>query len=132
MIKTYAQKITQSKRKELLEKVENAINFHEKFRHSYLFKPPLNANSRRNYEKYYQRDINFVYNHIDYRYCGYTSCSCKRVYYDGTFYENGEIKTVRVFKKIRDELISAIEAYDDKHTTKLTQPYISEETENIN
>ena len=32
MKKTYAQKINQTKRKELLEKIEDAISFHEKLK----------------------------------------------------------------------------------------------------
>lgn len=116
MKKTYAQKITQAKRKELLALIDKAIDFHERFRNAYCFTPPSLASERRSYEQYNQRDIKFLYDGIEYRFRGYTSCSCKNVYYYGTFYENGEKKTVRAFKKIGNELIAAIVAYESKHS----------------
>ena len=118
MKKTYAQKINQLKRKELLEKIEDAINFHEKFKNAYFFDPPSSASSRRSYEKQNQRDIKFAYNGMNYSYRGYVTCSCKNVYYYGTFSVDKVIKDVRAFKKIKEELISAIEAYESKHTTE--------------
>ena len=116
--KTYAQKINQSKRKELLEKIEDAISFHEKFKNAYFFEPPSSASSRRSYEKHNQRDIKFIYDGKEYRYGGCARCSCKNVYYSGFFTVDNEIKNVRSFKKIRDELISAIEIYDRKHNAE--------------
>ena len=114
MKKTYAQKITQAKRKELLAQIEDAITFHERFRNAYRFEPPWLASERRGYEKYHRRDIKFTYDGVTYHYRGGTSCSCRNVYYTGAFYVNGEKKTVRPFKKIRDELVAAIEAYEGK------------------
>ena len=118
MKKTYAQKINQTKRKELLEKIEDAISFHEKLKNAYFFDPPSSASSRRSYEKQNQRDIKFAYNGMNYSYRGYVTCSCKNVYYYGTFSVDKVIKDVRAFKKIKEELISAIEAYKSKHTTE--------------
>ena len=55
---------------------------------------------------------------MNYSYRGYVTCSCKNVYYYGTFSVDKVIKDVRAFKKIKEELISAIEAYESKHTTE--------------
>lgn len=114
--KTYAKKIRQSKRKELLAKIDEAITFHEKFRNAYFFKPPSCAAKRRYYEIYNQREIEFNYNGAKYRYSGFTECSCNNVYYYGSFYMDGDRKTIRVFKKIKQELVEAIEAYEKKHS----------------
>lgn len=118
MKKTYAQKINQTKRKELLEKIEDAISFHEKFKNAYFFDPPSSANSRRSYEKHNQKDIKFIYDGKEYRYNARVTCSCKNVYYNGVFSVDKVIKDVRAFKKIKEELISAIETYENKHTTE--------------
>ena len=118
MKKTYAQKINQLKRKELLEKIEDAISFHEKFKNAYFFGPPSSASSRRSYEKQNQRDIKFSYNGMKYSYSSRVTCSCKNVYYYGTFSVDQVIKDVRAFKKIKEELISAIEAYESKYMTE--------------
>lgn len=118
MKKTYAQKINQSKRKELLEKIDDAISFHEKFKNAYFFEPPSSASSRRSYEKYNQRDIKFSYNGMNYPYSSRVTCSCKNVYYYGTFSVDNVTKDVRAFKKIKEELISAIEVYEGKYTTE--------------
>ena len=118
MKKTYAQKINQSKRKELLEKIEEAISFHEKFKNAYFFDPPSSESSRRSYEKQNRRDIKFIYDRKEYRYSARVTCSCKNVYYYGTFSVDKVIKDVRAFKKIKEELISAIEVYESKYTTE--------------
>ena len=113
--KTYAQKIPQVKRKELLSIIEDAINFHERFRNAYFFTPPNRANFRRSYERYHQRDISFKYGSDTYKYIGNTECSCKNVYYYGRFYINEKRKDVRIFKKVQKELIEAIEKYENSH-----------------
>ena len=118
MKKTYAQKINQSKRKDLLKKIEDAISFHEKFKNAYFFDSPSSANSRRSYEKQNKRDIKFIYDGKEYRYSARVTCSCKNVYYYGTFSVDKVIKDVRAFKKIKEELISAIEVYESKYTTE--------------
>ena len=118
MKKTYAQKINQIKRKELLEKIEDAISFHKKFKNAYFFDPPSSASSRRSYEKHNQRNIKFIYDGKEYRYSARVTCSCKNIYYFGTFSVDKVIKDVRAFKKIKEELISAIEAYERKYTTE--------------
>lgn len=102
----------------MLKKIEDAISFHEKFKNAYFFDPPSSANSRRSYEKHNQKDIKFIYDGKEYRYSGYVTCSCRNVYYYGTFSVDKVIKDVRAFKKIKKELISAIEAYESKHTTE--------------
>ena len=81
MKKTYAQKINQTKRKELLEKIEDAISFHEKLKNAYFFDPPSSASSRRSYEKHNQRNIKFIYDGKEYRYSARVTRSCKNIYY---------------------------------------------------
>ena len=122
--KTYAKKIRQSKRKELLAKIDEAITFHEKFRNAYFFKPPSCAAKRRYYEIYNQREIEFNYNGATYRYSGFTECSCNNVYYYGSFYMDGDRKTIRVFKKIKQDLVEAREAYEKNHSVNQSYKYI--------
>ena len=47
------------------------------------------------YEKQNQRDIKFAYNGMNYSYRGYVTCSCKNVYYYGTFSVDKVIKDVK-------------------------------------
>lgn len=62
--------------------------------------------------------IKFIYDRKEYRYSARVTCSCKNVYYYGTFSVDKVIKDVRAFKKIKEELISAIEVYESKYTTE--------------
>ena len=117
-VKTYAQKITQKKRKSLLEEVSRAIKQHERFRNAYFFEPPYNASGRRHYEKINSIKLNFVYDGHLYEYASFVSCSCKNVYYDHFFAIDEYAVNVKPFKKVQRELTEAIEAYDLKHSNK--------------
>lgn len=116
--KTYAQKITQKKRKSLLEEVSRAIKQHERFKNAYFFDPPYNASSRRQYEKFNSIKVEFAYDGHQYEYASFVSCSCKNVYYDHYFAIDEYTVNVKPFKKVQRELTEAIEAYDLKHLNK--------------
>ena len=118
MNKTYAQKINQAKRNEILTLINDAIAHHEKFKNAYFFTPPSDASGRRYYEEKNQRQIEFDYNGKKYSYSCYIRCSCKNVYYEGGFYVGGTYKNVKSFKNVRAELLDAIENYIEKHPEK--------------
>lgn len=116
--KTYAQKITQKKRKSLLEGVSRAIRQHERFRYAYFFEPPYHASDRRRYEKNNSIKVVFTYDGHLYEYASFVSCSCKNIYYEHYFAIDDYAVNVRPFKKVQRELTDAIEVYEMKHSNK--------------
>ena len=113
--KTYAQKISQEKRKKIKELIDWAVEHHEKFKNAYFWAPPSNAGQRKNYEKVNSGGVKFTYNGKEYEYDCKISCSCQNIYYYHDFLIDGEKKTVREFHKVLAELDAAIEAYEEKH-----------------
>lgn len=86
--------------KSQLRKIHSAINHHESFRNAYFWNPPANAAGRRSYERKNSFSVKFKHNGDVYEYTSSVSCSCKNVYYRGTFSVNGKTQTVRAFKKL--------------------------------
>lgn len=122
MKKTYAQKITNQKRHELLAIVDECIDNHEKFKNSYFWDGSRigRASSRRKFGEEHSFSHSFMYDGIEFEYVSDVSVSCKNVYYSGCFYQGNTRKDVRVFKKIQKELMEAIETYEAKHNVEKT------------
>lgn len=80
--------------------VEGIISLHEKMRNSYFWSPPCVASSRRSYEKKNSLHVVGDYNghEIDLE-CS-TECSCKNIYYKGTFIIDGVKKNIRGVKAL--------------------------------
>ena len=89
-------KLTKSQK----DKVQTAIENHERFRNSYVWNSPGAASARRSYERKNSFAVQFVNAGVRYSYTSDVSCSCKNIYYTGTFMVDGEKKTVRVFKNL--------------------------------
>ncbi len=115
--KTYAQKITQAKRLELLKKVNEAINHHESMRNSYFWEGG-NRSQRKWKERQNNFSIIFHYDGIEYEYRSRMSCSSRHVYSTRSFFVGEDRKSVRAFKKIQAELETAIAAYNEKNPVK--------------
>lgn len=120
-MKNYAQKITQQKRKALLQEVSNVIKWHNSFENVYFWKSPSFARLRRQYEEQNSTQIDFMYDGHLYTYWCKPECSCKYIRYYHKFLIDekpvfdGKKVTVRQFKKVQEELLNAINAYDEKH-----------------
>ncbi len=115
--KTYAQKITQAKRLELLGMVEQAIGHHEYMKNAYFWEGG-NRSQRTWKEKQNNFSIIFNYGGIEYEYRSRMTCSNKHVYSTRSFFVGEDRKSVREFKKIKAELEMAIDAYNAKHAVK--------------
>ena len=116
--RTYPQKITQKRRLELKAKIEASITAHKRMDGAYLWNPPTDASSRRNYERYYSFFTEFMYAGKPCSYMCDVNCSCKNIYVDRVFKIDGERVDVRAFKKMLKELDNAIDAYSEKYTEK--------------
>jgi len=92
--------LTMSLSESQLCKVQSAIDHHERFKNAYFWSPPANAAGRRSYESKNSFSVKFKHNGDVYEYDSSVSCSCKNVYYRGTFTVNGKRKTVRAFKNL--------------------------------
>lgn len=112
--KSYAQKITQAKRLELLKKVNEAINHHESMKYSYFWEGG-NRSQRKWKEKQNNFSIIFNYGGVEYEYRSRMSCSSRHVYSTRSFFVGEDRKTVRAFKKVQEELKTAIENYNAKN-----------------
>lgn len=112
--KSYAQKITQAKRLELLKKVNEAISHHEYMRNSYFWEGG-NRSQRKWKEKQNNFSIIFQYDGVKYEYRSRMSCSSRHVYSTRSFFVGEDRKNVRAFKKIQAELETAIENYNGKN-----------------
>lgn len=118
--KNYAQKITQQKRKALLQEVSNVIKQHSSFDNVYFKDSPTLARLRRQYEEQNSTQIDFMYDGHLYTYWCEPECSCKYIRYYHKFLIDekpvfdGKKVTVRQFKKVQEELLNAINAYDEK------------------
>lgn len=89
-------KLTKSQR----SKVEKAIAQHDRFKNSYFWTPPGSAGQRRAMEKRETWSVKFKNNGMVYEYESVVNCSCRNVYYSGSFAVNGEKKTVRAFRSL--------------------------------
>lgn len=81
-------------------KIRRALDQHEKFKSAYFWRPPQTAGGRRNMEKRESFEVSFRNAGTVYRYASEVRCSCRNVYYTGTFEVDGQTKTVRVFKNL--------------------------------
>lgn len=76
------------------------IDQHENMKNSYFYHSPKNASSRRSYEK--NNTLHFIGEFAGHELdllCK-TSCSCKNVYYTGTFIVDGKKTTIRKIKNL--------------------------------
>jgi hypothetical protein len=92
-------RLTKSQR----SKVERAIHQHERHRNSWFWKPPFLAQRRREREISDSWDVSFKLAGNRYEYKSLVKCSAKNYYYTGSFFLNGEKRTVRLFKSLLAE-----------------------------
>ncbi len=82
------------------EKVERALDQHDRHRNSYFWSPPTHASGRRSEEKRNTWAVSFVHGGVRYEYHSSVSCSCANYYYRGTFKVDGEVKDRRAFARL--------------------------------
>jgi len=87
-----------------INEVKHAIEHHEKFSTVYFWTPPSSASGRRSMEHKNQYYHELTLDGVKYSYSSNVSCSCKNVYYDGTFEINEKRKDVRAYKKLLNTL----------------------------
>lgn len=78
------------------------INLSEKWRHSYLWKPPMTAHERRKTERENSFKTDFTLSDGTHVYLSFNvECSCNNFYLRKKIYVNDEKKDLRFVKKIR-------------------------------
>ena len=87
---------------DLIKKLVDVLDLHNKMRKSYFFTPPLHASQRRKYEVSNSLYTVFRWKGDEYEINQETSCSCRYVYYHVSYKKNGcEIKAdIRFVKRI--------------------------------
>ena len=81
-------------------KVELALANHARFQNCYNWRSVGPASTRRKMEKECTFAVSFTNDGNQYRYESDVSVSCSNVYYNASFYKNGERKNVRLFKTL--------------------------------
>lgn len=105
-----AMKITASQRK----KICTALEHHDKFSSAYFWTPPGNASGRRHMEKANSFGVKFKNGGHTYEYTSDVSCSCKNVYYTGSFVVDGKPKNRRAFAALLPKALQAKGAIAEK------------------
>ena len=82
------------------EQIQRIIGQHESMKNSYFWNSPAGASSRRDYEKQHSLKIVGIYNEIEIDFECKVECSCKNIYYCGSFYINGKKCTIRSVKSL--------------------------------
>ena len=80
--------------------IAEIISLHEKMKNSYYWTPPRNAAYRRWYEEKNSVKIKGLYMRCPVSLECSTSCSCKNIYYRGSFYIDGKKVTIASVKKL--------------------------------
>lgn len=78
--------------------ITRAIDHHEHFSNAYFWSPPGQAAARRAMERNKSFAERFLLDGSMYAYESSVRCSCKNVYYHGTFLVDGVKKNVRCFR----------------------------------
>ena len=85
-----------------IEKLNQILNFHEKFKKAFFFKPPIKANDRRDYEEKNQLTTEVEVNGKTIKIEQYVTCTCRNIYYYIRYFENGNRveKNISFVKKL--------------------------------
>ena len=90
--------------KKALDKINKAIELHEKMKKSYFWSSPGSAAARRSYEEYnsYKEVFSFKKDGKVYDVCinCVTTCSCSNIYYSGNFSINNKTCNISGIKKL--------------------------------
>ena len=86
--------------KQMLKKVNDVIDHHEKHSKSYFWSPPSNASTKRSEEQRKSFSVQIG----KFLFISDVSCSCKNYYYRSEFKEGSEIKNLRCFRKLQKML----------------------------
>lgn len=93
-------------RDEIINALEKLFETAEKFKKSYFFSPPGNANGRRSHEKYHSiPEFTFEESGNTYTCEFVVECSCKNVYAKGKYTKNGKKTTLTAIRNAYNRLI---------------------------
>jgi hypothetical protein len=96
----------EQRKESLVNSIDMVIDHHEKWSKSYFWTPPGSASGRRSDEKKNTFEVNIHFDKVLYSYSSDVDHSCKNVYYTGTFELNDEKKNVRLFKKLKEKIVT--------------------------
>lgn len=88
------------------QSVRTDIDHHSAFAKSYPWEPPGHASNRRLMEDQESFLTKVKFNGLEYSYESSVNCSCRHVYYKGTFAVNGDKKNVTLWKDLRTRIFA--------------------------